>query len=256
MKKVENKNKKMIVILFAAIVISVFAFVISAGLASEKNEDIPVILKSRQFVPTPGIEDGLESKMAALARAGIRRGHVLIQFEHIPTDSEREELKAVGVDLQTYIPENAWFAAIDTDSLLKIGALPFVRWVGEIQVEDKITPHIKDVGVGSWAVNPAGTVNLLVLFFSDVSAHKAKEIIGGYGSVVEEPESGTVWTVTMNESDIVALAGEDAVQWIEEVPPPPTTLTSPTPTPKPSGFGAILALCGLAVAYLVLKRRG
>ena len=226
-----TKNKRAIATLFAAIiVISLFAAFDVSGSKEEEavsggqeGEDIPILLKSRQFVPTPGVEDSLESRMSALAAEGVRRGHVLIQFKQLPSDSEREALKAIGVDLQTYIPENGWFAAVDTDSLPKLKALPNVRWLGAIQAEDKIAPHIKDIGVGSWAVNQDGTVNLQVLFFDDSSAEEVRAVIGKYGTVVEEPWLGTIWTVTISEGDLTALASEDAVQWIEEVPPPPET---------------------------------
>lgn len=70
-----------------------------------------------------------------------------------------------SLDLQTYIPMNAWFADIDTDFISEMRALSSVRWVDEISAADKIAPHIKEVGVGPWAVNLDGSVNLLVTFF-------------------------------------------------------------------------------------------
>jgi len=97
-----------------------------------------------------------------------------------------------------------------------------VRWLGNILAEDKVAPHIKDTGVGSWAVNLDGSVNLLVTFFDDVSADEARQVIGRYGCVIEAPVMSNYWSVTISESDISNLAGEDAVQWIQEVPPPNT----------------------------------
>ena len=228
----KTKNKRGIGILLVAIILVIplfAAFDVSGSKEAEavsggdEGDDIPILLKSRQFVPNPGIEVGLESRMSALAAEGLQRGHVLIQFNQLPTDSEREELKAIRVDLLAYIPENAWFAAVETDSLPEIQALPGVRWIGKIQAEDKIAPHIRDIGVGPWAGNPDGTVNLLVIVFDDVSAEEARTVIGKYGSVIEEPWLGNIWTVTISESDITALASEDAVQWIEEVAPPKET---------------------------------
>jgi subtilisin family serine protease len=228
----KTKNKRAIGIVLVAIIILIplfAAFDVSGSKDAEavsggdEGDDIPILLKSRHFVPNPGIEAGLESRMSALAAEGLQRGHVVIQFNQLPSDSEREELKAISVDLQTYIPENAWFAAVETESLPKIQALPGVRWIGKIQAEDKIAPHIKDIGVGPWAGNPDGTVNLLVIVFDDVSAEEARAVIGKYGSVIEEPWLGNIWSVTIRESDITALASEDAVQWIEEVAPPKET---------------------------------
>jgi hypothetical protein len=231
-------NEKIKAVVFAAIIFAaVFtAFMVSASeSASEGGADkamveaegsppMPILLKSRQFVPTPGIEAGLESNMSALAASGIKRRHVLIQFEHIPSASEREKLENNGIDLQTYIPRNAWFARVKMDSISKIEEVSGgnVRWVGAILPADKIAPHIKERGVGPWAVNPDGSVNLLVTFFDDVSADEAREVIEKYGSVLEEPVMCNYWSVTISESDITNLAGEDAVLWIQEVAPPLT----------------------------------
>ena len=235
-------NKKIGVLAFTTmILLSVFAaFMVSASKseseadktidpnitsskAAEKCEDIPVLLKSRQFVPIPGIEAGLERNMSARAASGTHESHLLIQFDHIPNASERKDLEAIGVDLHTYIPKNAWFADVKTNSTSKIKGASNVRWVGEILAADKIAPHIlKEGGVGSWAVNPDGSVNLLVTFFDDVSADEAREIIRRYGDVVGEPVMSNYWRVTISEDDITNLAGEDAVQWIQEVAPPMT----------------------------------
>ena len=188
----------------------------------EEAEDIPILLKSRKFVPTPGIETNLEGRQSAMAEGGVERNHILVQFDHIPSATERENLEAIGVDLQTYVPKNAWFADIDTDSVSEIGTLKNVRWIGNILPEDKIAPHIRETGVGSWAVNPDGSVNLLVTFFDDVSADEARQVIDRYGNVTEAPMMSNFWSVTISESDISNLAGEDAVHWIQEVAPPLT----------------------------------
>lgn len=85
--------------LAAIMVISVFA----AFTATASEVEPPILLKSREFVPMPGIEANLESKMSAMTEVGVEKYHILIQFDHIPTASERETLEAIGVDLQTYI---------------------------------------------------------------------------------------------------------------------------------------------------------
>jgi hypothetical protein len=192
---------------------------------SGDTDEYKIYLSSRQFVPEPGIDPDFESELLAMGDAGIERAHVVIQFYHNPNTSERAVLyKDFGVELQGCVHNYASFASISCELVSDIVALPNVRWIGKILPDDKISPHIGDYGVGSWAVNPNGTVNLLVGFFDDVSNDEAIQVIEKYGIVVAEPSpwGGNVWTVTMNESDITALAGEDAVKWIESVPPPMT----------------------------------
>lgn len=196
---------------------------IHAGVGTSTPAEI--LLKSRRFVPEPGIDLIFVSKLPAMAEAEGERTHVLIQFHRIPNTTERAVLNEnFNVALQTYIPNNAWFADIPRESTFDIIKQPNVKWIGKILPDDKISPHIKEYGVGSWAVNPDGTVNLLVTFFEDVSTDDAKQVIEKYGRVVTEPSpwGGNVWTVSVPEDTISSLASEDTVEWIETVPPPKT----------------------------------
>jgi hypothetical protein len=189
------------------------------------NTPAEILLKSRRFVPEPGIDLIFVSKLPAMAETEGERTHVLIQFHSIPNTTERAVLNEnFNVALQTYIPNNAWFADIPRDSTFDIIKQPNVKWIGKILPDDKISPHIRDYGVGSWAVNQDGTVNLLVTFFEDVSTDDAKQVIEKYGRVVTEPSpwGGNVWTVSIPEDTISSLASEDPVEWIESVPPPRT----------------------------------
>ncbi|MCK4528462.1 S8 family serine peptidase, partial [candidate division WOR-3 bacterium] len=203
--------------------------IIPIGIASEQVESAPVqsseeykiFLKSRQFVPTPGVSPSAETKITT---SSLERVHVLMQFQHIPNAAERRALEEAGVELLAYVHNNAWFVSMPSSGVAIEEVTSYsVRWIGEILPEDKISPHILEEGVGSWAVNPDGTVNLLVSVFEDVPTDKTKQIISKYGSVVEEPVMSNIWTVTIPNESILDLASEDAVQWIAEVMPPKKT---------------------------------
>jgi len=176
-----------------------------------------ILLKSRRFVPSPGI-----SKIARL-KIGSRfseRAHVLIQFKHIPNSIERKTLTDNGVRLLAYIPNKTWFASISTADPVDIAKLPFVRSVELVLPEDKISPHIRKSGVGPWATNHDGTVNLIVVFFGDVSEREAQRILRRYGTNIQGPGMLNDYTITAFGSVIQSFANEDAVQWIDEAPPP------------------------------------
>lgn len=223
-----NTRNRIVVSVGILVVLAMLA-VLAAADTSVNAEDTStgILLKSRQFIPDAGLDHVVKSKLEVLGGAGAEKTHVLMQFYQIPNASEKTALNEThDVDLLTYVPNNAWFADIPCDSASDIIAQPNVRWIGNILPDDKVSPHIRDYGVGSWAVNPDGTVNLLVTFFGDVSADEAKHVIEKYGSVVAVPSpwGGNVWTVSVPEDSytISSLASEDAVEWIESVPPPRT----------------------------------
>ena len=187
----------------------------------EKVEDgYKIFLPSRQFVPSPGISPSTE---ANITNSSLERVHVLVQFYHIPNATERENLKNAGVKLATYVHNNAWFASISSDSPAKVLQFSFMRWIGEILPEDKISQRIQDGKIGEWAINPDGSVNIVVKLFDDVSVGDANSILRRYSNTFEGPGMLNDWTVTVTSEAIWELANEDGVQWIEEVPPPETT---------------------------------
>ena len=185
--------------------------------ASDKYK---IHLKSRQFVPEPGISDTLKSN---LTTTSPKQMHVLLQFYHTPNNNERSELSNLNVTLCGYIPNNAYFASIPTVYLTEIFNLSFIRWIGDILPEDKLSPYIREGKIGDWAINEDGNVCLTILFFKDVSLDKAEQLIESYdGTVNGKAESINALVVAVPQDALMELAKEDSVHWIEQVSPPGT----------------------------------
>jgi len=172
-------------------------------------------LKSRQFTPSPGVEIGVQNIEGA-------RGHVILQFDDIPTEQERADLAAAGVRLLAYIPNKAWFASIPANLDLGAQGMANLRWMGAIQVEDKLSASLIAGQPGSWAVEPDGQVQLSVLYFEDVTVSEAEAVVSRHSGqlLFSAPEFNRL-TIRIPQSGIQPLAAEDQIQWIEEVPPPP-----------------------------------
>ena len=190
----------------------------------EKDEDgYKIFLASRQFVPSPGISARVE---ANITTSPLERVHVLIQFYRTPNAIEREVLEDADVNLLGYIPNNAWFVSIPTSEncLMKIMNTPIVRSVVGIQPEDKMQDVVKKREFGNWSFDPVtNSVNLTIIFFKDVSSIDAEQIISRYnGVVIGTAPIINAFVVKFPVEFISALASEDSIKWIEEVPPPGT----------------------------------
>ena len=212
---------------------------IPSGIASKQFESVPaqssgvykIFLKSRQFVPTPGISPDTRANMTS---SPLERVHVLIQFYHIPNATERHALENVGVNLLTYVHNYAWFASIPSASVTKVITTSPTRWIGEILPEDKISPYIQENNFGDWAINPDGTVNLIVEFFSDVSLDNAEHIIESHDGVANSRvKSINALVVAIPQDVLTELANEDGVQWIGQVSPLP--VEEPLVDEEPAG---------------------
>lgn len=186
--------------------------------AQGPDRDFTIWLKSRQFVPAPGMSKATAAQLRALP---MGRSHVLIQFDRIPSTEERRALERAGVKLLAYVPNNTWFASVPATVSLSDKALANVRWLGSILPEDKLSVGLWEGRVGPWAVNADGSVNLDVLFFADVPLDQARQVVAAHDGYVEEelPEFHRLRVRVLGQA-VTALASEDGVQWIEEAPPP------------------------------------
>ncbi|MHC4183788.1 MAG: S8 family serine peptidase [Planctomycetota bacterium] len=158
---------------------------------------------------------------------GLTQIHTIIQLTHIPDKAKKVQLRNLGIELLSYIPNNAWYAAI-TLPAESVARQKEIRWVGSLKVDDKIAPKLLNDEIGNWAINPDGTISLQVIFFEDVSQDLAYLILNKYCSEIAGPGMLNDWTVKMSKSLLMNLAAEDSVKWISEITPPPVPLNHVT----------------------------
>jgi len=205
------------------IAVSVFLVPLPDGSAAQEGEDLQyrIALKSRQFIPNPGVEPALAQELAGV---GDGRRHVLLQFEDVPTDAQRAALEAAGVYLLTYVPNYTWFASVLTKSSFQDPAIAPIRWMGKIRAADRLSPILRERGVRQDVVADQGQVKLDIRFFPDVASGEALRVLNAHGATVETRLTDFHrFVVRADPEAIDTLAEEDGVQWITEAAPPKTT---------------------------------
>ena len=223
--KLRLRNKLVKIVMVGMILVLILG-IIPSGIASKQfdsataqsSEEYEIFLKSRQFVPAPGIGPSTKANITA---SPLERVHVLMQFQHIPDTKERGDLEEAAVKLLAYVHNNAWFASIPSGSVEEVIVIYPTRWIGEILPNDKISLSLQNGKIGDWAINPDGTVNLIVEFFSDVSLDDAEPVVERHGGVTNSRiKSINALVVAMPQNAVTELSKDDGVQWIEQVSPP------------------------------------
>jgi len=210
-----------------AVMIATLAMVILRLLGSQNqdlSEEYSIFLKSRTFVPSPGVSPALLQQIIPFTSDPTARYYVITQFVKIPGPHEMAALAELNVQLLEYLPNLAWFASLPAsmERLHQLGALPFHRATLEIQPIDKLAPELSQ-GVGQWARNPDGTVSFNVQFFKDVPLEEGRRIVTSLGGrVTAELTVLHALTITLPEAQLQNLVQEAKVQWIDQVPPPPS----------------------------------
>lgn len=208
-----RQNRTRIVAALSTLMLLTF----SIGQASD--ELLTIKLSSRVINPAVDVEKGGRAIDEVFASAKSR--HILLQFNELPSESQRLQLAEAGVKLLEYVPDNAWFAKVEGTVDLKRAPIDLLRWAGAIQPQDKISPALRSAKVGKWALAGDGSVTLRVAFFKDVEWSEINALLNKHqGSYVGGYDNANFVVRFSGESAIKQLASEDIVQWIDNGPAP------------------------------------
>ncbi|HYE02025.1 MAG TPA: S8 family serine peptidase [Phycisphaerales bacterium] len=196
--------------------------------------EFPARLKAEQLAPV----------LAELSKDSARR-HVVVYFSRPVLDDERAALAAAGVELQTYLGANAYFArlaaVVQADAavlaaplvaatpihpdhklhpVLLAGSIPMIA-LGQAKL-DGIA--VVDDGVRLADLRAAGLdpqVAVYVQLHPDVAPAQAEAVARAHGGFVRST-AFTVNTAVVHlpASALTALAADDSVLWIEPPLPP------------------------------------
>jgi hypothetical protein len=188
----------------------------SSSLAKESRSTIH--LKSRTFVPKPGLE------RAAIVgnRASNERVHFIAQFSPLPTSADRTNFAKAGVRLQASLGGGAYVASSTPGALGHLKTLPGFRWAGPLKAADKIDPAIRNGHAPAHATTKTGRVALTIQVHPDRSAADAAAIAVRHGGkvIARVPLIPSVTAIFASAGAAQGLAAEDAVLYVAAVDAP------------------------------------
>ena len=160
-----------------------------------------------------------ESKSALKLPAGHASGLYLIQLTGSVQPAWREQLLGQGVELLTYIPDDAFVARLRNVSPAQLLQLDFVRWVEPFQARHKqhhaLRERVARLGKSSAAV--AAPVEVSVLLAPGSSEQETASVAATMldASQPSRRRFGTILRGKINPARLDALAQSEAVLWIE-----------------------------------------
>ncbi|MHC4528129.1 MAG: hypothetical protein ACYS29_09655, partial [Planctomycetota bacterium] len=186
--------------------ISLFAILSVGGAALASDSEYEILLKSRQFIPEPGVSEEARLHLESMAP---ERAHIIIQFYNTLSIGERRAVENAGVNLCGYIPNSAFLASLTYSDLDQVMSLSIVRSIVEILPEDKISSDVQLI---------YDTIHLIVFFHCDVSFDDAEQLIADfYGTVDARAPMSNALGITIGRSKFDDLVNEDVVHWVSEI---------------------------------------
>lgn len=202
-----------------------FLFTLAASSASRAASGPEIKLLTGAIQPSGSLATSerelILGRAAQLRASGAESVHVLVQLDALPDAARREELRARGLDLGAYVPDQAWVAAVSTDRAAS--ALADVSYARLWDSAQKVHPNVRAGRWASWSQDPTRPEwrMLFVQLHHDVDLVRLEDLALAHGAIPMKPVEGlhgaTVWA---QPAQIEALAAEEDVLWIEEGPPP------------------------------------
>ena len=206
-----------------------FSFRQTAYSQTEKEEKYKIVLKSRTIIPQVGIKPQLRDRlMAKLSRD--KKFHVIVQLKRFLNIEERANFEKHGIKLLSYVGSYAWYATLTDETPLKfthsdvvkrIPTLGTIRWIGDIESTDRVSPEVLDIRMKKWIKTKDNRERYSIYFFKDTTIEACRQIIRKYnGDIKEESALTKCFYVEFPEGVREKLMAEDYVKLIDLYPPP------------------------------------
>ena len=177
--------------------------------AEEGADQFTIRLINNEFLPAAGLD-------AALAQESepTEPWHGLIQLDPAGRDQALAALKANGVELLQYLPENTWLANFPGGyaDLMTIDA---VRWIGAYQPAHKLDAVLQDATLWEPFLSDGNQLPLAVQIFADTDWAKAEASLASFATngIQVEPAARLI-RLTIPAHRLMELAAQDIVAFV------------------------------------------
>ena len=186
-----------------------------------------------------------DTRVKRVRPSGAGPVHEIVQFNHAPGAEDLQALKAAGFKVIAAVPDNA--VAVLAPNRIRV-QIPNVQWIGELGVDDKLSPDLvmADHFVGQV---PGEPTLLIVEFHADVSAAVQQSIAAAEGVTLLRPAvllpNHAIASITFDK--LLALAAHDEVAYI--FPADPGLLSSNSTGNELMPCAGMLTLAGPIAQY-------
>lgn len=149
-----------------------------------------------------------------------KRYLVIIQFEEIPDESAREQLKQAGIDLLDYIPNKAFIASVKGSladvALKRAGARSFMA----LDPQQKINPRLKNKEYLSKGARMSGVLDVWISFPKSIPYEEVRGELEAKGFLVTSDvfSSYQILALQIREDRLDELAALSVVKYVEAAP--------------------------------------
>ncbi len=187
---------------------------------AQQKDPYELLLNDGAFVPQKNITaEKIDSLNRKAAKPG-QRSFAVIQFEKIPDNIQREQLKRNGIELLEYVPNNAFTVIIsgflNADELKNAHARALVY----LTPQQKMQPALAKGILPSWSVKIPGTIDVWVSFPKSFSYQEVVDELKNYNFdlISSSFKDYRVLSLRISQQRIPELASLPFIEFVQPAP--------------------------------------
>lgn len=194
----------------AALLIGLLLLVVMAGptapAAAGEGPGRLIRLQTADVTLTPGIYE-------------VNGRHIVLQLDHNLQQAEVAALAASGVRLLSYLGDGAFIAGVDPGALTAgVRAAYDIRAATPWTVANKATPALRRGEVDASAWTEAGLLEVVVLFFADMTEGEMTAILGRHAAAFQPETPPLLWSAEIAPAELAGLLGEQGIHVVKPGP--------------------------------------
>jgi PGF-pre-PGF domain-containing protein len=180
------------------------------------NNDI-LLLKAGHVntTDTMDVQNGVLSMSSTISDDSAY--YYIVQFIGPVRDEWKQEISLTGVDIFSYVPNNAFVVRMNASAKDQVQMLDFVKWVGEYKPSYKYDPEMGNSSndAGFFSVGTEETSMYHVSLFSENEYEKVIASLEAQGIEVLSG-SGKIIRIKASADQIKNISAIEGISWIEE----------------------------------------
>lgn len=145
---------------------------------------------------------------------------VLIQFQQLPSETEKASLKTAGIDLVYYLPQNTWAVKVSSAAFHQPNLPTNIYAVAPILPEYKMTKALMSKQYPAYAIKASGNIALNVECWEEVSQEAFQRSVQAIGAKnIQKQAYARQFSVEIAEGNIAALAALPFVSFVSPIEP-------------------------------------
>jgi hypothetical protein len=190
-------------------------------LTAQVSQDYNILLHSGKFIPQENIST--VTKMSHVFQQSLFNGrhYVVIQFKTLPSQLQKDNLKALGIELLDYIPNNAYTASVSADINIADFKSTLFRSVFQFKPQDKAEAGLLNGTVPGHAIKQAGYADVDIIVYEKLNAAAVQQAVSFLNAtVIQDVPDFKMFTIRIPAANAKHLANLSFVQWTEFIAPP------------------------------------